>query len=137
VGRGAVQLDGQPLFGPEGVNAHATDLGIDVWERKASVLAELEETFLENAQGSSQLWQVAPKGDPHCLGASAPALERRLHLTDDQQPTVVGFGEGASKLARRQQRAKVDKGSGHRGDTETLAMKGDDLAGVVDTNIRQ
>ena len=123
-----VQLHREPLFSPERVDAHSADPGIRFGQWKTSGLAELEETLLEHTQGPCELWHVAAKRRPQLLGSWAAEVELGVEFAEVEQSAVVGLGEGAAELARREHGAEVDEGPGHWSNAKTLGMKEDDLA---------
>jgi hypothetical protein len=75
MGRSAVELHGDSLFAPQGVDPNAANPAVDFGRRNSGLLAEVEEALLEDAEGlyearsrSVRLTGVTRK--PRCSTAS-------------------------------------------------------------------
>jgi hypothetical protein len=137
VGCGAVQLHGDALLSPQGVDSYPADPGVDLGQRQAGGLAELEESILEDAYGPGELGKVASESSAEVAGSTPSFPEHRLELVAIEETPVVGFGERTPKLPRRDDRGEVDEGPADGRHREASVLGSFRSAGVVGTNTRQ
>src|SRR5438270_8343523 len=116
----AVELDGDPLLAPQGVDLPVADVDVGFGQWPPLVFADLEEQALEVALCVCELRSVALEGKAKALAPRAAFADRGLDLVDVQNAPVLGFGQRAADEAERRSGRKVNDCLGKGGDRKAV-----------------
>jgi hypothetical protein len=122
VGLAAVELDDEPLGGPDGVDGVGADRLVGQRPGERVGVEEGEELDLEVAPGEC-LAEVAAVDDRlqcSCPPASGVACEEGIEGERAREAAVLRLVDGAFELVRSQDRGEVEQGAGGGGDRDAV-----------------
>jgi hypothetical protein len=108
VARAAVDLDGETLGGPKGIDQEAGDPDVHLRHRQAVLLAEHDEGLFEVAASVGEARLVVGEGALDGAASRTPAAGFRLELGDIEEHAVLGLGKDAADVMEPRRGGEVD-----------------------------